>query len=178
MRMSVVRSSLLLLAAAVVAAGCAVRPKPDPRNPAPVKDSPQLLRVCYVVGDGAHLVVGDQIELSTNKLGRLRIRHLPGPDNPNVWNGGEAVAVNDAVLVETVAGKPGTRRFVPVGRFSVRVPDQGDAVHEKFDFLASKATANLSNNRFPECNVPLGADEVIIRGVADRDRNDGDAVMR
>jgi hypothetical protein len=178
MRLNAARSSFLLLAAAAVVTGCAVLPKPDPRNPAPVKDSPQLLRVCYVVGDGAHLVVGDQIELSTNRFGRLHIRHLPGPDNPNVWNDGEAVAVKKAVLVETVAGKQGARRFVPVGRFSVRVPDQGDAVHDKFDFLASKATANLSNNRFPECNVPLGADEVIIRGVADRDRNDGDAVMR
>ena len=177
MRVNAARSSFLLLAAAFVT-GCAVLPKPDPRNPAPVKDSPQVLRVCYVVGDGAHLVVGDQIELSTNRFGRLRIRHLPGPDNRNVWNDGEAVAVKKAVLVETVAGKQGARRFVPVGRFSVRVPDQGDAVHDKFDFLASKATANLSNNRFPECNVPLGADEVIIRGVADRDRNDGDAVMR
>ena len=178
MRLNAARSSFLLLAAAAVVTGCAVLPKPDPRNPAPVKDSPQVLRVCYVVGDGAHLVVGDQIELSTNRFGRLRIRHLPGPDNRNVWNDGEAVAVKKAVLVETVAGKQGARRFVPVGRFSVRVPDQGDAVHDKFDFLASKATANLSNNRFPECNVPLGADEVIIRGVADRDRNDGDAVMR
>jgi hypothetical protein len=178
MTVNAVRFSFLVLVAVGLATGCAVRPKPDPRNPAPVRDSPQLLRVCYVVGDGAHLVVGDQIELSTNQLGRLRIRHLPGPENPNVWNGGDDVAVRRAVFVETVAGKPGARRFVPVGRFSVRVPDQGDTVHAKFDFTTSKATANLSNNRFPECNVPLGADELLIRGVDDEDRHDGDAVLR
>lgn len=178
MRVNAVRFSFLLLAAAVFLTGCAVRPKPDPRNPAPVRDAPQLLRVCYVTGDGAHLAVGDQIELSTNRFGRLRIRHLPSPENPNVWNDGEDVAVTRAVLVEAVPGKAGARRFVPVGRFSVRVPDQGDAEHAKFDFIASKATANLSNNRFPACNVALGADEVLIRGVDDEDRHDGDAIAR
>jgi hypothetical protein len=180
MRMHAVRCSLMLLAAAALAAGCAVRPKPDPRNPAPVNDSPQLLRVCYVVGDGAHLAVGDQVELSTNQLGRLRIRHLPNPErpNPNVWNGGDDVAVKRAVLVELVPAKQGARRFVPVGRFSVRVPDQGGSVHATFDFLASKATANLDRHQFPECNVALGADEVLIRGVDDADRHGGDAILR
>jgi len=178
MRQGVVRFSLLLAAATFVT-GCAVLPKPDPRAPGPVRDSPpQLLRVCSVGGDGAHLVVGDQVELSTSKMGRLRIRHLPSQGNSNVWNGGEAVAVKDAVLVELVAGKQGARRFVPVGRFDVRVPNQGDAAHAQFDFVTSKATTNLSNNRFPECNVDLGADEVLIRGVHDEDRHDGDAVLR
>jgi len=177
MRMDSVRVSFVLLAAALVT-GCAVRVKPDPRDPAPVKDAPQLLRVCYVDGDGAHLAVGDQVELATNQLGRLRIRHVPNPDNRNVWNEGDDVAVKRAVLVETVAGKPGSRRFVPVGRFSVRVSDQGESVHAQFDFTTSKATANLSNNRFPECNVALGADEVVIRGVDDEDRHGGDAVLR
>jgi hypothetical protein len=175
--MDAVRFSFVLLTAAVLATGCATL-KPDPRNPAPVKDSPQLLRVCYVVGDSAHLVVGDQVELSTSDLGRLRIRHIPGEGNNKVWNAGEDVAVKGAILVETVPGKQGARRFVPVGRFSVRVADQGDAVHEKFDFATSHATANLQGSRFPECNVALGADEVIIRGVKDHDRHDGDAVLR
>jgi hypothetical protein len=174
--MDAVRFSFVLLAAAVVA-GCAVRPKPDPRDPAPVRDSPQLLRVCYVEGDGAHLAVGDQVELATNQLGRLRIRHLPLENRP-AWNGGDDAAVRRAVLVETVAGKPGTRRFVPVGRFTVRVADQGDGTHAKFDFTTSKATLSLANNRFPECNVALGADEVLIRGVDDQDRHGGDAILR
>src|SRR6185436_692594 len=60
-----------------IATGCAVRPVVDPRNPAPVRDGPVVLTVCYVDGDGAHLAVGDRIELTANKLGRLRIRHLP-----------------------------------------------------------------------------------------------------
>jgi hypothetical protein len=178
--MGAMRFSLMLVAAAVLIAGCAVRPKPDPRNPAPVRDSPQLLRVCYVVGDGAHLAVGDQVELSTNQLGRLRIRHVPNRDrpNPNVWNGGDDVAVKRAVLVELVPAKQGARRFVPVGRFSVRVPDQGQGVHATFDFTTSKATANLERNQFAECNVALGADEVVIRGVDDADRHGGDAILR
>jgi hypothetical protein len=176
MRMTVGFSFLLL--AAALTAGCAVRPKPDPRNPAPVRDSPQLLRVCYVEGDGAHLAVGDQVELSTNQLGRLRIRHLPNPENGNVWNGGDDVAVKRAVLVELVTGKPGARRFVPVGRFSVRVPDQDGSVHAQFDFTTSNATVSLQNNRFPECNVALGTDEVVIRGVDDEDRHGGDAILR
>jgi len=175
MRQDAVRFSFLV-AAAALAAGCAVRPTPDPRAPAPVRDSPQLLRVCYVEGDGAHLVVGDQVELSTSDAGRLRIRHLPSDGNRNVWNGGEDVPVKDAVLVELVAGKQGARRFVPVGRFSVSIP--GGGVHAKFDFSTSKATKSLTNNRFPECNVDLGSDEVVIRGVDDHDRHGGDAILR
>jgi hypothetical protein len=66
-----------LASAAALAAGCAVLPTPDPRDPGAVKDSPVVLRVCSVDGDGAHLAVGDQVELATNQLGRLRIRHLP-----------------------------------------------------------------------------------------------------
>jgi hypothetical protein len=177
MRFNTLRFSLILLAAAVFVTGCGKALQPDPRNPAPVEDSPQLLRVCYVVGGAAHLVVGDQVELSTNG-GRLRIRHIPGEGNNNVWNAGEAVGVKAAILVETVPGKHCARRFVPVGRFSVRVPDQGDAVHEPFDFSTSHATLNLQGSRFPECNVALGTDEVIIRGVKDHDRHDGDAVLR
>jgi hypothetical protein len=58
-----------------VATGCAVRPVVDPRNPAPARDGPVVLTVCYVDGDGAHLAVGDRVELTASKLGRLRIRH-------------------------------------------------------------------------------------------------------
>jgi hypothetical protein len=159
-------------------AGCAVRTIPDPRDPAPVRDGPVLLRVCYVDGDGAHLAVGDQVELATNKLGRLRIRHVPADGNAPAWNGGADAAVRDAVLVEQIAqggAAKNVRRFVPVGRFGVRLPD---SAHARFDFLASKAVANLSNNRPPECNVPLGADEVIIRGVEDGARHGGHAILR
>jgi hypothetical protein len=167
-----------MLLAATFVAGCAVRPQPDPRNPAPVRDSPQVLRVCHVEGDRAHLQVGDRIELSTNRLGRLRIRHLPMDGNSIVWNGGDDVAVRRAVLVETVPGKQGARRFVPVGRFSVSVPDQGNAVHAKFDFATSKATEHRDGSQFPECNVPLGAPELVIRGVDDMERHGGDAIAR
>ena len=55
-----------------IATGCAVRPVVDPRNPAPVRDGAVVLTVCYIDGDGAHLAVGDRVELTTNKLGRLR----------------------------------------------------------------------------------------------------------
>jgi hypothetical protein len=177
MRLDVMRFSFMLIAAAAVT-GCATRPTPDPRDPAPVRDSPQVLRVCYTDGDGAHLAIGDQIEISTNQFGRMRIRHLPNPENKNVWNGGEAVGVKKAILVETAPGKPGSRQFVPVGRFSVHVPDQGNGHHAQFDFAQSKATANLTNNKFPECNVALGADEVVIRGVKDDERHGGDSIAR
>lgn len=175
-------------AAALLATGCAVRPTQDPRNPAPIKGSPTVLRVCYVDGDGAHLAVGDQVELTTNGLGRLTIRHIPRGDNrANVWNGGERARVRDAVLVESVqaptaqargnaASVANTRRFVPVGRFRVGLGDGTD--HARFDFLASKATTNLENKEFPECSVPLGADEVLIRGVDDDDRHGGNAHLR
>jgi hypothetical protein len=174
------RGSMQLAAAGlmtVVLAGCAVRPIPDPRSPASVRDAPVVLRVCYVDGGGAHLAVGDQVELATSSLGRLRIRHLPANNGP-AWNAGEDVAVKDAVLVEQVGQRPDSknlRRFVPVGRFAVQIPDGS---HTRFDFLASKAVANLANNRFSECNVPLGADEVLIRGVEDEARHGGHAILR
>jgi hypothetical protein len=158
-----------------IAAGCAVRPVVDPRNPAPARDGPVVLRVCYVEGDGAHLAVGDQVELMTSKLGRLRIRHLPQNNRP-AWNAGGDAAVRDAVLVEQI--RPGgeaknTRRFVPVGRFSVQLPDSS---HVKFDFLASKAVA-LGGGPIPGCSAPPGSDVVIIRGVEDQARHGGHAVL-
>ena len=171
---------LAAFAAAAFMAGCAVvQPIPDPRNPASVRDSPELLRVCFVDGDGAHLAVGDQVELTTDQRGQLTIRHIPGPDNKSgAWNGGAPTQVSAAVLVEKVtprANQKNTRRFVPVGRFTVRI---GNVGHAPFDFSTSKATANLKNNKFPECNVDLGADEVLIRGVKDADRHGGDAYLR
>jgi hypothetical protein len=175
------RSPLAFVCAAVLATGCAVRPIPDPRAPAAVQGAPVLLRVCFVDGDGAHLAVGDQVELSTGGLGNgLRIRHIPATGNQNpVWNDGREVKVRAAVLVEMVAPRgdsKNTRRFVPVGRFPVSLGDEGR--HGKFDFLTSKATENLTNNRFPECNVELGDDEVIVRGVKDDERHGGDAHLR
>ncbi len=154
-----------------IVTGCAVRPVVDPRNPAPTRDGPVVLRVCYIEGDGAHLAVGDRVELTTNRLGRLRIRHLPQNNGP-AWNGGDDAAVRDAILVEQIM--PGgeaknTRRFVPVGRFGVQLPDSS---HVKFDFLASKAVVNL-----PTCNLPLGADVVMIRGVEDQARHGGHAIL-
>jgi len=153
-----------------ITTGCAVRPVVDPRNPAPTRDGPVVLRVCYIEGDGAHLAVGDQVELTTNKLGRLRIRHLPQNANGPAWNGGDDAAVRDAVLVEEImpsGESKNTRRFVPVGRFSVQLSDSS---HVKFDFLASKAVAN-------QCDVPLGTDVVIIRGVEDQARHGGHAIL-
>ncbi len=169
----------LALGVLLTLTGCAVKPIPDPREPAAARGAPVLLRVCYVEGDGAHLAVGDQVELSNSKLGRLRIRHLPGPGNTQgAWNGGEDVKVRSAVLVELTDAKGNRtqgRRFVPVGRFSVRV---GEITHAPFDFLTSKAVTNLRNDRFPECNVDLGDDEVLIRGVKDEDRHGGTAHLR
>jgi len=82
------------------------------------------------------------------------------------------------VLVQMISprnNQKNTRWFVPVGRFRVHV---GGVEHAPFDFSTSKATANLANNRFPECNVDLGADEVLIRGVKDAGRHGGDVVLR
>lgn len=168
----------LILGVLLVMSACATRPVPDPRNAGMVRDRPVLLRVCYVDGDGAHLSVGDQVELDTSRLGRLRIRHLPG-EGQNAWNGGDDVRVKSAILVERVDQRPNsrvTRRFVPAGRFSVQIEERGE--HVRFDFLASKATANLSNERYPECNVDLGDDEVLIRGVEDDDRHAGTVHLR
>lgn len=179
MKNPIVRAMAVAGAAAFVT-GCAVLPKADPRDPAPVKDGPVVMRVCSVEGDGAHLAVGDQVELTTNQLGRLRIRHLPGPQNrTTLWNGGEAARVRDAVLVESVDARgqsKNTRRFVPVGRFDVRLGDTG--AHAPFDFLASKVTARVAEHAFPECVADAGADEVIVRGVEDTDRHGGVAHMR
>jgi hypothetical protein len=166
--------------AAVALTGCAAgRVTPDPRAPAPAKDTRVLLRVCRVDGDGAHLSVGDQVELATGSRGKLTIRQLPGPENKDgLWNEGETVKVRAALLVEMVApranrqaARPSTSRFVPVGRFPVRLSDSTE--HEQFDFLASKVTEERRNDRFPECNVDIGDDEVLVRGVGDRDRHGG-----
>jgi hypothetical protein len=175
------KAVLVLALAAAALAGCAgTVPVPDPRRPAPVTDSPQLLRVCFIEGDAPHLAVGDQVEITTTSRGALTIRHIPGPDNKaGAWNDGKAVAVKAAVLVEQVvprAGSKNTRRFVPVGRFSVQLG--GVISSTPFDFLASKATTNLQNNRFPECNVSLGDDEVLVRGAKDKKRQDGMAHLR
>jgi hypothetical protein len=166
--------------AGVLLAGCAVLPTPDPRDPGPVKDGPVVLRVCAVEGDGAHLAVGDQVELATNSLGRLRIRQLPSAQNQaRLWNGGEAARIRDAVLVETVDArgqKTNTRRFVPVGRFGVTVAGMGG--HASFDFLASKVTERVGQHPNPECVADVGDDEVLIRGVEDTDRHGGVAHLR
>jgi len=174
-----------------IATGCAVRPVVDPRNPAPVRDGPVVLTVCYVDGDGAHLAVGDRIELTANKGGRLSIRHLPAEnrlvantlsaalvrhlpaENRPAWNGGDAAGVKDAVLVEQVMPRgesKNTRRFVPVGRFSVQLPTSSHQV--KFDFLASKLVAGQTG-----CKSPLGSDVVMIRGVDDQARHGGHAIL-
>jgi hypothetical protein len=177
---SFVFRAVTLTSVAALAAGCAVLPRSDPRDPAPVKDGPVVMRVCSVEGDGAHLAVGDQVELTTNRLGRLRIRHIPGPQNrTTLWNAGAATRVRDAVLVERVdprGQKTNTRRFVPVGRFSVQLGDGGG--HAPFDFLASKVTARVAEHAFPECIAEAGDDEVIVRGVEDTDRHGGVAHVR
>jgi hypothetical protein len=167
--------------AAAVLGGCATSlPVPDPRDPAPVQDGPVVMRVCFVDGDGAHLSVGDQIELTTSSRGQLTIRHIRGPGNQGeLWNGGEPVAVKAAILAERVAPRGNSRnvrRFVPVGQFSV--PIGNDEPHELFDFQASKVVGNLRSDRFPECNAAIGDDNVIVRGVADKDRHGGSADLR
>ena len=171
---------LILSASAAFAAGCAVLPTPDPRDPGPVKDSPVVLRVCSVDEDGAHLAVGDQVELATSQLGRLRIRHLPLPENQaRVWNGGDAVRVRDAVLVEMLdprGQRANTRRFVPVGRFVVRLGDARE--HLDFDFLASKVTTRVERHMYPECVAEVGDDEIIVRGVEDMDLHGGVVHLR
>jgi hypothetical protein len=172
-------SRLVGLLCTAALAGCAVRPVPDPRDPAPVRDSPWLLRVCLVEGDGAHLAVGDQVEITTNGLGRLRIRHLPARGNQTpAWNGGEDVAIRSAVLVERVDNRTpaATRRFVPVGRFKVRLTEHGE--HARFDFLTSKVTMASTNDTYPECRAVVGDDEVLIRGVEEHDRHGGDVHLR
>jgi hypothetical protein len=166
---------------AAILAGCATSlPVPDPREPAPAQDSPVVLRVCFVDGDGAHLAVGDQVELTTSSGGRLTIRHIRGPGGQGgLWNDGAPVAVKSTILVERVAprgNKTNTRRFVPVGQFPVRLG--GDEGHALFDFQASKVVGNLRSDRFPECNAAVGDDNVLVRGVRDLDRHGGSADLR
>jgi hypothetical protein len=169
-----------MLCAASILTGCAVKPTPDPRNPGMIRDTPVTLRVCFVGGDGAHLAVGDQVRLITNRLGRLRIQHIPGPNNrEGAWNQGDDVRVRSAVLVEQVdprAGKTNARQFVPVGRFPVRLGARNE--HARFDFLASKTTAATREHEFPECIADVGDDEVLIRGVDDDDRHGGTVIVR
>lgn len=175
----------------VIVTACAVRPVPDPRSPGVVRDGPVTLRVCIVNGDGAHLAVGDQVELDTNRLGRLRIRHIPGRNNQGgAWNDGDDVRVSSDVLVERVAGQSQpsqrnqqaranqqrVRRFVPVGRFPVRLETSGD--HARFDFVVSSTTMPTREHPFPECIADVGDDEVLIRGVEDDDRHGGHAILR
>ncbi|HEX9876000.1 MAG TPA: hypothetical protein VGC50_05040 [Gammaproteobacteria bacterium] len=173
---------LAMLVPAVLMTACAVRPVADPRNPGMPRDVPVTLRVCIVDGDGAHLSVGDQVEFSTDRIGGLRIRHVPGQGNQSgAWNGGDDVTVRTAVLVELVepqAGKINTQRFVPVGRFPVRVTGGGDE-HVRFDFLVSKTIVPTRNHPFSECNADVGDDEVLIRGVEDdSERHGGTAILR
>jgi hypothetical protein len=175
------KTVLTAAVATVALAGCAGGGViPDPRAPAPVEGSPVLLRVCRVDGDGAHLSVGDQVEFSSGSRGKLTIRHIPGPNNKSgLWNGGEAVPVRAAVLVEVVApraNKTNTRRFVPVGRFPVRLSDSAE--HGQFDFLASKVTERQRIDGLPECNVDVGDDEVLVRGVPDQARHGGTAHLQ
>jgi hypothetical protein len=169
--------TLSLFCAAALGVGCAAL-TPDPRNPGPVEDSPVLLRVCIVDDDGAHVVVGDQVELTTDG-GRLRIRHIPGPDNRDgAWNGGEAVKVRSAILVERVAPRGNesvARRFVPVGTFTVEIGAQHAA---KFDIHASKVTERLTGSRFRECDADVGDDEMILRGVPHNERHAGHVHLR
>jgi hypothetical protein len=166
---------------AMLMAACAVRPTADPRNPG-MPNVPVTLRVCIVEGDGAHLSVGDRVELSTGSFGSLRIRHIPGPEaQGGVWNGGAAVAVRSAVLVELVdpqSGRTNTQRFVPVGRFGVRLTDAATE-HARFDFLVSKTTMPTRDHPYNECIADVGDDEVLIRGVEDDDeRHGGTAILR
>lgn len=173
--------ALATLGLVLVTSGCAVRPTPDPRNPGPVRDGPVRMRVCVVEGDGAHASVGDQVEFLTNRLGRLRIRHIPLRGGTNeAWNGGDDVRIDSAVLVEVVTSdrnQSTARRFVPVGRFPVRVGGaRGE--HARFDFLVSKTTTPTREHQFPECIADVGDDEVLIRGVTDDDRHGGTVILR
>jgi len=174
------RSALTILGLASITAACAIRPTPDPRNPGLVRNGPVTLRVCIVNDDGAHLAVGDQVQLITNRLGRLRIRHLPGGGNGDgAWNGGDDVRVRSAVLVERLdpGNRENVRRFVPVGRFPVRLAD-GRGEHANFDFLASKTTTPTRDHQYPECIADVGDDEVLIRGVEDDGRHGGTVILR
>jgi hypothetical protein len=131
--------------------------------------------MCFIEDGDAHVAVGDQVEFSNSRLGRLRIRHIPGPDNERgPWNAGESVKVRSAILVERRDprdDKQDTRRFVPVGRFNVDVA--GQPGHQRFDFLTSTATEQLEGNNYPRGNVELGDDEILVRGGEDDARHGG-----
>lgn len=174
------RSLLTITAAAVVTAACAVRPAIDPRTPNVDPDVPVTLRVCIVADGGAHLVVGDQVEFTTGGFGGLRIRHIPGAqNNDGAWNRGAPVRVRSAVLIERVdpqGDRNNISRFVPVGRFPVRLEDQSR--HQLYDFLVSKTTTPTREHQFPECIADIGDDEVLIRGVLDEDRHGGTVILR
>jgi hypothetical protein len=156
------------LAALLALASCAVRPTPDPRNPGMVRNGPALYRVCLVEGEGTHLAVGDLVELATSRLGRLRVRHIPGDGNQmEPWNGGDSARVRSAVLVERIdADQQTARQFIPVGRFDVVVHGQSG----RFDFLTSRVTEAMRNDSYPSCNVDVGDNELVIRGVEHESR--------
>ena len=179
MRLFLTRLSLTLLA--LTLAGCASRIVPDPRMPAAVRDAPVRLTVCYLEGEGAHLRVGDQVELANSRLGRLRIRHIPDPQRGGTaWNDGKQARVRASILTEADQSqrqRAGGRRFVPVGRFRVEVADQ--AGHgTRYDFLSNKVTDNLRIEGLPQCEASVGDDEIIIRGVDDDARHGGVAHLR
>jgi hypothetical protein len=167
--------TLLVAGIGATLCACATKPVPDPRTPGMQKDSPVVMTVCFIDDGNAHVTVGDQVEFSNSRLGRLRIRHIPGPDNERApWNAGESVKVRSTILVEARDpndDKRDTRRFVPVGRFKVEVPDLPR--HQRFDFLTSVATEQLEGSNYPRCNVELSDDEIIIRGVEDEGRHGG-----
>jgi hypothetical protein len=167
--------ALFVTGLAAILCACATQPIPDPRAPGEQRDRPVTLTVCFIEDGNAHAAVGDQVELSNSRLGRLRIRHIPGPNNDRgAWNDGDTAKVRSAILVERRDprdNRQDMRRFVPVGRFRVEV--EGLPRHERFDFLASRATEQLEGHDDPRCNVSLGDDEVLIRGVEDDARHGG-----
>lgn len=166
--------ALIVLSVILFSAACAVKPTPDPRMPG-TDNSPVLLTVCRIDGESVHLVVGDRVELSNSRLGRLRIRHIRGPDNNDgVWNDGETARVISDMLVERIdrqGNETNTRRFVPVGRFKVDV--QGLPGHQRFDFRTGQVTVDVSDHKYEACNVKIGEDEILIRGVEDDERHGG-----
>lgn len=185
------RAALAAAAGVLLMTACAVRPVPDPRNPGVIEDRPVTMRVCIVEGDGAHADVGDQVEFLTSRTGRLRIRHIAGPNNERgEWNDGEPIRVDAKVLVERVAATAAgqsarqrnqqdgqtLRRIVPVGRFLVRIGEPPQ--HEPFDFRASKTTTPMREHEFDECVADVGDDEIIIRGVRHDDRHGGRIIIR
>jgi hypothetical protein len=150
---------LLVVGVISLTAGCAVRPTIDPRSPADVRGAPLLMRVCFIDGAGlAHLAVGDQVELSTNGLGRLRIRHLPGDQNKEGPNGGDDVAVCDAVLVETTDQCSRPPRVVSC-RWAGSACAPAGGLARALRFRASVAIENFENDDLSNATsrkVPTG----------------------